>query len=190
MTVEIIINDVNVSKCELLHEFYKRDGYTFYKWGCKLDLYCEKNPNCSFKQLQRKTAECDILRNHLRRQDIMSSEKIENLSQKIKKIKKDNFELRKNLFFTEESREIFINENKKLKKEINKQRLSIEHFKQENENIKYHLKTNQWYNVAQKHSEKLIKIGNLSAEELCNITAKDTDRTNTLIQILEIIATI
>lgn len=54
---EIIIHDVDVSGCKYAC------NTAFGKNGCKhpmmKNIYCFKNPNCYFKQLQRKTAECE-----------------------------------------------------------------------------------------------------------------------------------
>lgn len=54
---QIIIDGVDVSGCE-----YACNS-AFGKNGCKhpmmKNIYCSKNPNCYFKQLQRKTAECE-----------------------------------------------------------------------------------------------------------------------------------
>ena len=54
---QIIIDGVDVSGCEYAC------NTAFGKNGCKhprmKNIYCSKNPNCYFKQLQRKTAECE-----------------------------------------------------------------------------------------------------------------------------------
>lgn len=54
---ERIIDGVDVSGCEYAC------NTAFGKNGCKhpmmKNIYCSKNPNCYFKQLQRKTAECE-----------------------------------------------------------------------------------------------------------------------------------
>lgn len=53
----IIINGVDVSGCEYAC------NTAFGKNGCKhpmmKNIYCSKNPNCYFKQLARKTTECE-----------------------------------------------------------------------------------------------------------------------------------
>lgn len=53
---EIIINKVNVSGCYFLNR-----GITNLLCTClsEIDEECKYNPNCYFKQLQRKTAECE-----------------------------------------------------------------------------------------------------------------------------------
>lgn len=57
MDREIIIDGVNVSGCEYAC------NTAFGKNGCKhpmmKNIYCFKNPNCDYKQLQRKTVECN-----------------------------------------------------------------------------------------------------------------------------------
>ena len=54
---ERIIDGVDVSGCKYAC------NTAFGKNGCKhpmmKNIYCSKNPNCYFKQLQRKTAECE-----------------------------------------------------------------------------------------------------------------------------------
>lgn len=54
---QIIIDGVDVSGCEYAC------NTAFGKNGCKhpmmKNIYCSKNPNCYFKQLARKTAECE-----------------------------------------------------------------------------------------------------------------------------------
>lgn len=51
MDKEIIINDVNVSNCSNLG--------SQYNCTVKANMPCKMFPNCYFKQLQRKTAECE-----------------------------------------------------------------------------------------------------------------------------------
>ena len=57
---QIMINGVDVSGCEYAC------NTAFGKNGCKhpmmKNIYCSKNPNCYFKQLARKTQECEELR--------------------------------------------------------------------------------------------------------------------------------
>ena len=54
---QIIIDGVDVSGCEYAC------NTAFGKNGCKhpmmKNIYCSKNPNCYYKQLQRKTVECE-----------------------------------------------------------------------------------------------------------------------------------
>ena len=52
---QIIIHGVDVSKC--------RNKYICYLY--ETTRYCEKNPNCYFKQLSRKTQECEELKKGL-----------------------------------------------------------------------------------------------------------------------------
>lgn len=58
---EIIIGGVDISKCEYLNTFSDCDGYHDY---CELadnieNQYCKHYANCYYKQLQRKTTECN-----------------------------------------------------------------------------------------------------------------------------------
>lgn len=60
---EIIIDGVNVSEC---FHYINNKEYT-----CRLNhtpfhyRHCEENPNCYYKQLQRKATECEELKNKL-----------------------------------------------------------------------------------------------------------------------------
>lgn len=60
MTEPIIINGVDVSKCEGLRprELTGICMAAYAKAGC---IHCKDNFNCLYKQLQRKTAECEEL---------------------------------------------------------------------------------------------------------------------------------
>ena len=49
---EIIIDGVDVSKCE----FCNND--VLYPYCYRINSLCKENPNCYYKQLQRKTTEC------------------------------------------------------------------------------------------------------------------------------------
>lgn len=55
---EIIIDGVNVNRCYFLNK-----GITNLLCTCpsEIDEECKYNPNCYFKQLQRKTKECEKL---------------------------------------------------------------------------------------------------------------------------------
>lgn len=59
---QIIINGVDVSECKHHRKCILPDNI-----GCKIDdfLCCDK-PNCYFKQLARKTAECEELKNKMK----------------------------------------------------------------------------------------------------------------------------
>lgn len=61
---QIIIDGVDVNKCKYLNTFSDCDGYHYY---CALadyivNEYCEYYKDCYFKQLVRKTQECEELR--------------------------------------------------------------------------------------------------------------------------------
>lgn len=61
---QIMIDGCNVSGCEYAC------NTAFGKNGCKhpvmKNIYCFKNPNCDFKQLARKTSECEELKKQLK----------------------------------------------------------------------------------------------------------------------------
>lgn len=62
MVDEIIIHGVDVSECEYLRKCILPDNI-----GCKIDDFlCHDKPNCYFKQLARKTQECEELKKELR----------------------------------------------------------------------------------------------------------------------------
>ena len=62
---QVVIDGVDVSGCEYAC------NTAFGKNGCKhsmmKNIYCSKNPNCYFKQLQRKTAECEELKKEIKK---------------------------------------------------------------------------------------------------------------------------
>lgn len=71
---EIIIDRVNVAGCEWYEEHggIEYQGMWEYSNGCylsqvdnKLSTDCAKNPNCLYKQLQRKEQECEELKKKL-----------------------------------------------------------------------------------------------------------------------------
>ena len=66
MTDKIIIDGVDVSNCNYYSEmeFIRNyNGYTEYPDYCNIsNSACSEHPNCHYKQLQRKTAECEELK--------------------------------------------------------------------------------------------------------------------------------
>lgn len=89
---KIITNEIDVSKCEYVC------NTAFGKIGCKQPLmkyiHCSENPNCHYKQLQRKTAECEKWRH----QAELGSDTTERLAkqlelkeQECEKLKAENF---------------------------------------------------------------------------------------------------
>ena len=52
---QIIINGVDVSRCE---NYNSKNRFTCYPYICN----CHEKPNCYFKQLARKTQECEELK--------------------------------------------------------------------------------------------------------------------------------
>lgn len=59
---QIIINGVNVSGCKCYNKNIKTDCLLY---PLQPDA-CKNNPNCYFKQLARKTQECEELKNNLK----------------------------------------------------------------------------------------------------------------------------
>lgn len=98
MTKEpIIIDGVNVSGCDCIIEDYQRANnvegrYEHIKNVCELgergaeyyNLFCKDNPNCHYKNWQRKEQECEKIKKEL---DIISCANIE-LSLEVKKYEK------------------------------------------------------------------------------------------------------
>lgn len=84
----IIIDGVDVSKCGFFHlkEYGSTDCHIALAFSEEYDgcIKCELNPNCYFKQLARKTQECEELKREI---DIRSCANIE-LSLEFKKYKK------------------------------------------------------------------------------------------------------
>lgn len=67
---EIIINGVDVKRCEFLFPHNKYNGCRcmndpIANVSNVMSMTCEGNPDCNYKQLQRKTAECEELKNTL-----------------------------------------------------------------------------------------------------------------------------
>ena len=68
---QIMINGVNVGGCKYLNTFSDCDGYHYY---CDLaddikNEYCGYYKDCYFKQLARKTQECEELKAYAQRQE-------------------------------------------------------------------------------------------------------------------------
>lgn len=57
---EIIINGVDVSRCSGYCP--KLGKYNCIALACNSTAICKQSPNCYFKQLQRKTAECQRMK--------------------------------------------------------------------------------------------------------------------------------
>lgn len=71
---QIIINGVDVSECE---NFRPKDRFTCHPYICN----CHQKPNCYFKQLARKTQECEELKKKLSAANL----EIENLKKELDK---------------------------------------------------------------------------------------------------------
>ena len=82
MTDKIIIDEVNVYECEhyirgeCTAKYYLENGYEIRNF-----FDCEKFPNCYYKQLQRKTAECEELNRKLNNEKIADKSEIEIFNQ-------------------------------------------------------------------------------------------------------------
>lgn len=80
---QIIVDGVDVSGCEYVC------NTAFGKNGCKhpmmKNIYCSKNPNCYFKQLTRKTQECEELKNIIAYPKYRNEIAIKELENKTKK---------------------------------------------------------------------------------------------------------
>ena len=68
---QLMIDGVNVDGCKYLNTFSDCDGYHYY---CDLadyikNEYCEYYKDCYFKQLARKTQECEELKEQLKIKD-------------------------------------------------------------------------------------------------------------------------
>ena len=89
---QIIIDGVNVGGCKYLNTFSDCDGYHYY---CDLaddikNEYCEYYKDCYFKQLARKTQECEELKVYAQRQENQREEYYKEylkLSQEYKELK-------------------------------------------------------------------------------------------------------
>lgn len=84
---KIIIDAVNVGQCKYLNTFTDCDGYHYY---CDLaddikNEYCEHYKNCYFKQLARKTQECEELKNIIAYPKYRNEIAIKELENKTKK---------------------------------------------------------------------------------------------------------
>ncbi len=60
---QIIIDGVDVSNCE----YYKQAFTGFICTNPNKSNDCSKNPDCNFKQLARKTKECEELKNKIKK---------------------------------------------------------------------------------------------------------------------------
>lgn len=91
---EIIIDSVDVSGCK---HYEKRSFYncneTFEDNGGIICINCEDNPNCYFKQLARKNAECEELKEKIRIKDDENS----NLNKKYRQEQAEKISYRKAL---------------------------------------------------------------------------------------------
>ena len=88
---QIIIDGCNVSGCEYAC------NTAFGKNGCKhpmmKNIYCSKNPNCYFKQLARKTQECEELKRKLSNQEQLYQNEIEIYDKSCLQLRQENDDL-------------------------------------------------------------------------------------------------
>lgn len=99
---QIMINDIDVSECE---NFRPKDRFTCYPYICN----CHEKPNCYFKQLARKTQEC------------------EGIKEECEALKLENKELYRILADLKEERKLkdkYKHECEELKKDIEERRLA------------------------------------------------------------------
>ncbi len=79
---QIIIDGVDVSECGY---FYIRPNNRAVCCTCHVDCHCAANPNCYFKQLARKTQECEELKNIIAYPKYRNEIAIKELENKTKK---------------------------------------------------------------------------------------------------------
>ena len=104
----LIIDGINVSKCCYVIDYDPPEGQgtwggAIHKGACRVySKDCKYNPNCHFKQLARKTQECDIWKNQvliLDEEDVTVEvtqeqfEEYQKLKQQCKQLKEDYAEL-------------------------------------------------------------------------------------------------
>lgn len=83
---QIIINGVDVSKCE---NFRPKDRFTCHPYICN----CHQKPNCYFKQLARKTQECEELKRKLSNQEQLYQNEIEIYNKSCLQLRQENDDL-------------------------------------------------------------------------------------------------
>lgn len=69
---KVIIDGVDVCGCGFFHpEYNDTDCHIALAFADQYDgcIKCEQNPNCYYKQLQRKTQECEKLEKELKREE-------------------------------------------------------------------------------------------------------------------------
>ena len=68
MTKEIIIDGINVAECAYYYSdnsVFRLDWCCFHHCSESWNGKCDSVPDCYYKQLQRKTAECEVLQQTL-----------------------------------------------------------------------------------------------------------------------------
>lgn len=70
---QVIIDGVNITGCAWCD--FEPDAEPYCRINDGEDLGCEDNPNCYFKQLARKTQECEELKKELDKEHLLMLEK-------------------------------------------------------------------------------------------------------------------
>ena len=100
---QIIIDGVDVSKCKYFED--GECGCEYYlRYGYEITMYdrCEEYPNCDFKQLARKTQECENLKEDYKELEQRHNEafqEFERLKQEYEEMKKASLTLAEGLNF-------------------------------------------------------------------------------------------
>lgn len=92
---QIMIDGCNVGGCKYLNTFSDCDGYHYY---CDLaddikNEYCEHYRDCYFKQLARKTQECEELKRKLSNQEQLYQNEIEIYNESCLQLRQENDDL-------------------------------------------------------------------------------------------------
>ena len=108
---QIMINGVDVGGCRFYqikaNKLYPKAQYC----GSMRNIFCEDNPNCYFKQLARKTQECEELKEkylNLKEQNGSFIVQLNTVNERLDQLKAENEELKKQLMQKSEV-DIFFN---------------------------------------------------------------------------------
>lgn len=124
---ELIIDGVDVSKCKDLDREYAPNypeigGYDWFNECKETSTYCEGR-NCLFKQLARKTQECEELKNTITNLEIIR----DTFSNKIDQLKAKNKELKKANIHIDNNRMVKSNKLKKIEEYCKEQNLKADY---------------------------------------------------------------
>ena len=141
MSEKIIIDGVDVSGCEYAC------NTAFGKNGCKhpmmKNIYCSKNPNCYFKQLARKTQECESLKQEIEILQNNFDTATRDCNDEIEILKQECEELKKQLEFVRTHRTVVDAEKNSYRKAL--------------ENIEKIIKEYDCVNCSEQHCEDCNK---------------------------------